>query len=219
MQKYWVTQTSLDCTSDERLLSLMEKSGCIGVFLGIETVSASNLRSVRKAHSLPSKQRSAIRKLHDHGIAVMAGFLVGFDTETPTDVVAVADAMEEIGIDVPFISVLTPFGQTALREDLAARGGLIEERGWEYYNGYNVTYRPSMMSPRQLELAHRELWDSAFSPGAIAKRIVRGTRHLRVGALALTTTMNGYYGLKQLKGTGPRLPEKAIGFETVFEGA
>ena len=42
----WVTQTSLDCTHDEGVLDLMEASGCIGVFLGIETVSASNLKRV-----------------------------------------------------------------------------------------------------------------------------------------------------------------------------
>jgi len=208
--KLWVTQASIECTHDDALLGLMADSGCMGVFLGIETLSRENLRTVRKGHNVPSRYVEAIRRLHDHGIAVMAGFLVGFDTETAGDVVAVADHLEEIGVDVPFLSVLTPFGETALRERLEAEGMLIEERGWEYYNGYNVTYRPRRMSPDDLERAHRDLWARSFSTARVARRVAAGARRLGPAGLALSTLMNGYYGLKRARRTGPLTPHRAV---------
>ena len=42
---------------------------------------------------------------------------------------------------------------------------------------------------------------------------------LAAGAMALTATMNGYYGLKQLRGTGPRLPEHVPHLRPVLESA
>ncbi|MFC1610444.1 hypothetical protein ACFL6C_05760 [Myxococcota bacterium] len=36
--------------------------------------------------------------------------------------------------------------------------------------------------------------------------LLHGTRHLRAGSMALSALMNGYYGLKSLRGTGPHTP-------------
>jgi radical SAM superfamily enzyme YgiQ (UPF0313 family) len=203
--KLWVTQASIECTYDVRLLRLMADSGCMGVFLGIETLSRENLRAVAKGHNIPSRYEDAVRRLHDHGIAVMAGFLVGFDTETPDDVVSVADGLQRIGVDVPFLSILTPFGETPLRETLEKQG-LLLDRGWEFYNGYNVTYRPRRMSPLDLEHAHRALWARSFSARRVAGRIARGALRLAPRGLALSALMNGYYGMKNARGTGPLTP-------------
>jgi hypothetical protein len=43
------------------------------------------------------------------GIAVMAGFIAGFDHDTSESIEEMADRIMEIGIDVPFLSVMTPF--------------------------------------------------------------------------------------------------------------
>jgi hypothetical protein len=39
----------------------------------------------------------------------MSGFIAGFDGDTPEAIRAMARQLYEIGVDVPFLSILTPY--------------------------------------------------------------------------------------------------------------
>ncbi len=203
LKKWWLTQASMDIARDEELLDLMQQSGCIGVFFGIETFGEESLRDANKRQNKVQFYKEAVDALHRRGIAVMAGFIAGFDGDTPETIVAMAHRLYEIGVDVPFLSVLTPYKGTPLYDKLAGEGRMIDERGWEFYNGYNVTFNPQRMTPDDLLRAHRSLWNSAFSPRYALGRILRGARYLRPGALMLSVAMNGFYGFKRLRHNTP----------------
>lgn len=210
--KWWLTQASIDIVKDEELLGLMEQSGCIGIFLGIESLEAEDLRSVDKRQNKVDTYRDAIQRLHDRGICVMAGFISGFDGHTEDSIVSTAERLNAVGVDVPFLSILTPFRGTPLYDDLLSQGRLLQERDWPHYNGYNVAFQPKRLSPEALLGAHRRMWREAFSPASVAERLWRGARQLSPGALMLSATMNGFYGLKQLTGNLPaQAPLRAEG--------
>jgi radical SAM superfamily enzyme YgiQ (UPF0313 family) len=202
LKKWWLTQASLDIVNDSELLELMVASGCIGVFLGLESFGRASLDHARKRQNRAEHYREAIGALHDHGIAVMAGFIAGFDGDTPDGITDMARCLTEAGVDVPFLSVLTPFKGTALFDEFCRNGRLLADRGWQFYNGYNVAFKPRSMTPDQLLAAHRELWRTAFSPGRVALRVARAAR-LRLGAALLSLAMNGFYGLKRSLGNAP----------------
>ncbi len=202
-QRWWLTQASIDIVKDEELLALMQRSGCIGIFLGIESFDAGSLRDAKKRQNHVEAYRAATDALHARGITVMAGFIAGFDHDTPESVRAMADLLEEAGIDVPFLSVLTPYRGTPLHAEMERDGRILEDRGWESYNGYNVTFRPARMTPDELLAAHRALWRKAFSLPRVLGRIFRGTRRLRLGAFLLSAAMNAFYGLKAATGNEP----------------
>jgi radical SAM superfamily enzyme YgiQ (UPF0313 family) len=204
LKKWWLTQASLDIAHDPELLDLMCASGCIGIFLGIETFENASLKDACKRQNRVETYRECIQTLHNRGIAVMAGFISGFDGDTPESIIAMADHMLEVGVDVPFLSVLTPYKGTPLYAKLKTEKRLLENRGWEFFNGYNASFLPASMSPKQLITAHRQLWRLAFSPIHILKRIGRSFFQLRPGALLLTMAMNGFYGIKALRGNLPR---------------
>jgi radical SAM PhpK family P-methyltransferase len=67
--------------SDEEAIDLMARSGCKGVFLGIESGSPSILKIMNKAASV-EKYQEGIRRLRSCGIATFASFIVGFPGET-----------------------------------------------------------------------------------------------------------------------------------------
>jgi radical SAM superfamily enzyme YgiQ (UPF0313 family) len=203
LKRWWLTQASMDIARDPELLDLMAASGCIGVFFGIETFGTASLKAANKPQNQVARYRHAIRALHQRGICVMAGFVAGFDGDTPEGIVAMADRLYEIGVDVPYISVLTPYRGTPLYDQLAREGRLLEERSMAFYNGYNVAFRPKYMSPDALLRAHRTLWRRAFSPRAVMQRIARSARYLRPGAFWMNAAMNGFYGLKRLRGNTP----------------
>src|SRR5262249_59563382 len=104
LRKWWLTQASIDIVKDRELLDLMERSGCIGIFLGIESLDDADLRSVEKRQNKTAEYRDAIARLHDRGICVMAGFISGFDDQTPETIVATARRLNAVRIAVPFPS-------------------------------------------------------------------------------------------------------------------
>lgn len=203
LDRWWLTQTSIDVVRDRELLDLMERSGCIGVFLGIESLDGDLLRAAGKRQNQADTYRDAVRRLHDRGICVMAGFIAGFDGQTEQQVIGMAEQLRALEFDVPFLSVLTPFRGTRLYDDLLREGRILTDRGSGHYNGYNVAYEPACMSPEVLLAAHRQLWRRAFSPAATAARVARGLRQLGRGGLMLSAAMNGFYGLKRLTGNLP----------------
>jgi len=204
-RKWWLTQASLDVATDPELLDLMRRSGCIGIFFGLESFGAESLQDARKTQNRAEHYRQRIAALHQRGICVMAGFVSGFDGDTPESIRRMARQLQEIGVDVPFLSVLTPYPGTPIYEKMRDEGRLLEDRGWESFNGYNVTFRPRQMSPQELLAAHRDLWREAFSLKNTLRRVLRGLFTLRPGAFLMSACMNAFYCLKNLRGNHPRV--------------
>ncbi len=203
LDRWWLTQASIDIVKDDELMRLMERSGCIGIFLGIESFDEGALRQANKRQNHVDRYRDAVQRLHDRGIAVMAGFIAGFDNQSPDDIVRMADHIDALGFDVPFLSVLTPFRGTPLYDELLREGRIRRDVGWNHYNGYNVAFHPARMRADELRRAHRRLWQRAFAPSAVAARLARAARQLRPGAAMLSAAMNGFYGVKRLTGNLP----------------
>ncbi len=203
LKRWWLTQASMDIADDEELLDLMKASGCIGVFFGIETFGSEALKAANKRQNKVDYYQRCIQAVHARGMCVMAGFIAGFDGDTPQSVTDMAKQLYEIGVDVPFLSVLTPYKGTPLYDQFLSAGRLLPERGWEVYNGYRVAFQPSHMSPAALQQAHLALWRLAFSPRQVFQRIARSLRYLRPGAWLMTACMNGFYGWKRLRRNEP----------------
>ena len=109
LKKWWLTQASMDIAKDRELLDLMKTSGCIGVFLGIESFGADSLADANKRQNKIADYKEAVKEIRKRGIAVMAGFIAGFDHDDEESIIAMADRLMDIGIDVPFLSIMTPF--------------------------------------------------------------------------------------------------------------
>ncbi|HYG49251.1 MAG TPA: radical SAM protein [Flavobacteriales bacterium] len=203
LNKWWLTQASIDITKDDELLDLMKESGCIGIFLGIESFDRESLADANKKQNKITHYKKAVKALHKRGITVMAGFIAGFDHDTRESVVEMADNLMKIGIDVPFLSIMTPFRGTALYQKMENENRMLTERDWSFYNGYNVTFKPNNMSPEELLAAHRQLWKKAFSFRYSIRRMLRGLFTLRGGALLMSLCMNGFYCLKRMRRNYP----------------
>lgn len=203
LKKWWLTQASMDIAKDPELLDLMKASGCIGVFLGIESFGVDSLVDANKRQNKITNYKIAIKEIRKRGIAVMAGFIAGFDHDDEQSIINMADQLMKIGIDVPFLSIMTPFRGTPIYSKLAGEGRIIEERSWSFYNGYNVAFKPRQIDEAQLLEAHRALWKKSFSPLYSFKRILRGLFALRRGAFLLSLFMNSFYAYKRIRKNYP----------------
>ncbi|MGX5820346.1 B12-binding domain-containing radical SAM protein [Chitinophaga lutea] len=203
LKKWWLTQASMDIAKDPELLDLMKKSGCIGVFLGIESFGVDSLADANKRQNKIANYSAAVKAIRKRGIAVMAGFIAGFDHDDEESILNMADQLMEIGIDVPFLSIMTPFRGTPIFSTLQKEGRILEERNWNFYNGYNVAFAPKRIDESQLLAAHRALWKKSFSPRYAAVRILRGLFALRTGAFLMSLFMNSFYAYKRIRKNYP----------------
>jgi len=203
-KKWWLTQASMDIAKDPGLLDLMKKSGCIGIFFGIESFGLDSLKDAHKQQNKVHQYRDRIKELHKRGICVMAGFISGFDGDTPESIRAMAKQLYDVGVDVPFLSILTPYRGTAAYQKMVDGERMRQDKGWEYYNGYNVSFMPMQMSPSELLAAHRALWRDAFSLKFSSMRIIRAFFTLRWGAFLMCLFMNTFYCIKALRRNSPK---------------
>jgi radical SAM PhpK family P-methyltransferase len=67
--------------SDEEAIELMARSGCKGVFLGIESGSRAILANMNKSATV-EKYATGIEMLRRHGILTFGSFIIGFPGET-----------------------------------------------------------------------------------------------------------------------------------------
>lgn len=80
---FWLyTEASINLSDDDELLELMCKAGFHSVFIGIESPSLESLRETKKFQNLPGDLLAKVHKIQELGIEVMAGFIIGFDSDT-----------------------------------------------------------------------------------------------------------------------------------------
>jgi len=82
---FWYnTQTSINLADDEELMNKMYDVGFCQVFVGIESVDEDSLIECGKTINLNRDLLSSIRTLQNHGLEVQCGFIVGFDSDSPS---------------------------------------------------------------------------------------------------------------------------------------
>ncbi len=166
----WFGQASVNIANDDEILSLCEKSGCIGIFIGFETLSPETLRSIGKRINHPEDYLRVVQKIHDHGIGIDASFVFGFDTDDESVFDRTLEFVLKARIDVAYFSLLTPYPGTRLHTRLKEAGRLLTE-DWSLYDGSRVLYRPAMFSPDQLMEGYYRVLKDFYSLSSIFGRL------------------------------------------------
>ncbi|MGD0615180.1 MAG: radical SAM protein, partial [Verrucomicrobiota bacterium] len=149
-RRRWAAQVSINRCADEPLLRLARESGCVYLFIGLESFSEECLASVNKGFNQVARYAEIIRLIHRHGICVQAGVIFGFDADGKDVFANTLRACESMGIDGVTVSVLTPLPGTRLYDEMKRRGRLAGE-DWTDFNGKTrVAFQPAQMTPQEL---------------------------------------------------------------------
>ena len=176
-KKKWLGQCSITITRDPELLELAAKSGCIGLFIGIESVSQESLNTVNKGFNKVNNLKSDIRKLHDAGIAVLAGMIFGFDTDEKSVFESTIEMASKAAIDGISFSILTPYPGTPLFERLKAEQRIMHY-DWSKYNSEHVVFVPKKMSSEELQEGHDWANKKFYSIPSVIKRLLKSRTQL-----------------------------------------
>jgi radical SAM superfamily enzyme YgiQ (UPF0313 family) len=169
--KKWAAQVTLNSCNDAELLRTARKSGCIYLFIGLESFSQASLESAGKTINRPDEYREIIRLIHQNGIMVQAGIVFGFDTDTENTFDETLHACEQMGIDGATVSILTPLPQTPVYNDFLKSGRLLN-RDWSAFNGKTqVAFKPKQMTPEQLFDGYMRFRRKFYSLPSFIKRM------------------------------------------------
>ena len=145
----WGCQSTMFLGDDRELVKLAADSGCVSVFVGLESVSADSLDETNKNFNQVRKFEDQIKMFHDHGIMVNPGMVFGFDNDDESVFETAIDFLVRNRVELAYFNVLTPLPGTALYERYE-REGRIFDKDWSKYDGKHVVFQPKRMSPEQL---------------------------------------------------------------------
>jgi radical SAM superfamily enzyme YgiQ (UPF0313 family) len=202
LRRSYAVQASLNIADDEEVLTALQRSGCMTVLIGFESVSEASLRLMRKGVNLHigvAHYRDKIARLHDHGLASSGTFIFGNDGEGPDIFPRTVDFVLEAGIDLVHFGLLTPHPGTDLFDRLAREGRLLYTDFPADYARYDLStavYRPQGMTAEQLE--EGLLW-ATRATGSRATTVRRAwqtwcnTRRPLMTLIALGWNRSGFY--------------------------
>ncbi|MGZ3653923.1 MAG: B12-binding domain-containing radical SAM protein [Bdellovibrionota bacterium] len=116
----WIAYVRVD-TITEELADAMRDSGCVGVFIGVESGDDEVLKKMRKGFTA-SQVRNSIQLLKDRDIAVTTSWIIGFPGETKASVQRTLDLILALKSDHSYIN-------TFIAEDASPLGYRPEQFG------------------------------------------------------------------------------------------
>ncbi len=150
--------TSSIANHGDTLAPLMRRAGFRYVFLGIENVLDEDLQFLRAAAKNAQREGGrrtgnatvrAIERLHDAGIAVVGGIIVG----NPDDTVASIETNLSFArryVDWPYIQHPTPYPGTPMTEDFRRRNLIVNDRV-EEYDGTTAVVKTAHLEAEEVE--------------------------------------------------------------------
>jgi radical SAM superfamily enzyme YgiQ (UPF0313 family) len=144
LKKKWVCHPIKD---DDEILDLAAEAGCWYVYQAITDTS--------------DIIRKRVKRLQERGIGVEGTIILGTDAQDEDDIKRLVDFLLEINLDLAEFTILTPFPQTPIRDDLA-REGRILTNDWRRYTGADVVFQPARMSAERLQELYFYAWDTFY---------------------------------------------------------
>jgi radical SAM superfamily enzyme YgiQ (UPF0313 family) len=164
-----LTEASTDLANDEHLMQMMSRANFFKVFLGLETPDKESLKECGKYQNSSRNLVEAVHTIHEHGMQVMGGFIVGFDNDTETIFDSQIAFIQQIGVVTAMVGVLTALPQTRLWYRLKAEGRLLGGATGENTDGV-LNFMPKM-GLETLHDGYKQILASIYSPKRYYQRI------------------------------------------------
>jgi len=194
LRKRWIAQVTINMADDEELLSLARKAGCIGVFIGFESISAQGLTEVSKKFSIreSSSMRDSVKRIQKHRISVLGSFILGLDADSKGSGEQIAKAAIAYGLDILNVMMLTPLPGTRLWKTMEEEGRLIDgdfPSDWQYFTLCFPVARYKNLTRTGIVAERDDGYRKFYSYPNILRRAIHSILHQRSAALVLISNL------------------------------
>jgi len=171
------TEVSINLSDDDLLMKLMVEAGFNTVFVGIETPSEDGLAECSKSQNRGRDLLASVKRLQRAGLEVQGGFILGFDTDTPSIFQQQMDFIAHSGVVTAMVGLLqAPYG-TRLYRRMEKEGRLNTEMSGDNSDG--STNIVTLMDPDVLHEGYRNVLTHIYSPRVYYDRVISFLRELR----------------------------------------
>jgi hypothetical protein len=185
------TEGSIDLADDDELISLMVQAGFNAVFVGIETPNEESLQECTKNQNRNRDLAEDVRKLHNMGMEVQGGFIVGFDNDPLSIFRSQIAFIQKSGIVTAMVGISThpPNAPVA-----AAQEGEPADRPLRRLH-MGTNFIPKM-NPQTLIDGYKHILSSIYSPHEYYQRVGRsaGVQAAALEGATWGCTTCGRYG-------------------------
>ncbi len=189
-----LTEASVNLADDEDLLVSMKEAGFRRVFLGIETPVEESLKEAQKPQNRGNLLES-VRRIQNHGMEVMAGFIVGFDNDPDDIFERQIEFIRESAIPMAMVGMLNALPDTQLWKRLDKEGRLLGADATGNNTIATVNFIPKM-DVDKLITGYQRIMRTIYKPSEYYRRaLALTTNHVEQQylrrRLSETTTTNG----------------------------
>jgi radical SAM superfamily enzyme YgiQ (UPF0313 family) len=157
----------------------MVAAGFDTIFVGIETPDDKSLAECHKTQNKSRDLVADVRKLHHAGLQVQAGFIVGFDSDTPSIFQRQIDFIQQSGIVTAMVGLLQAPVGTRLYDRLFSQGRILGDM-----SGDNVDANTNVETIMPIELlrqGYRNIMATVYAPDVYLQRVKTFLRDYRAG--------------------------------------
>ena len=171
------TEASINLADDPKLLDMMVKAGFDSVFIGIESPDDVCLTECQKNQNKNRDLLQNVRTIHRAGLQVMGGFIVGFDSDTPSIFQRQIDFIQKSGIVTAMVGMLQAPPGTRLFDRLQKENRIVSA-----FSGDNVDGTTNIipkMGLNRLLAGYRSIMTQIYTPQNFYRRVRNFLKELK----------------------------------------
>lgn len=184
LKKVWFGLATSAVVLDKEFMDILEKSGCKGLLIGFESINQEAQSFVNKKINKIASYKTLMQQLHGIGVRVNGCFAFGGDEDKKDIFERTVEAVQELKIDLPRYSIITPFPGTAFYKQLEAENRIIEHN-WAMYDVEHACFKPKNMTPEELYEGITWAWKETYKIPNIVHRL--GFEFSRIDAVMYAT--------------------------------
>jgi len=163
------TEASVNLSDDEELMRLMVKAGFDTVFVGIETPNEESLVECGKFQNRNRDLVGSVKKMQNYGLEVQGGFIVGFDSDSPSIFQRQIDFIQRSGIVTAMVGLLNAPRETRLYKRLKKENRLLQDISGDNMD-YSLNFVPKMNRELLID-GYKRVLDTIYSHKGYYERI------------------------------------------------
>ena len=171
----FITEASINLADDQELMNLMVEAGFAQVFIGIETPEEESLTACNKLQNKRRDLIGSVKTIQQSGMEVMAGFIVGFDTDPPNIFQRQVEFIQQSGIITAMVGLLNAPRLSNLYKRLQGEGRILSSFSGDNTD-FSMNFKPVMDKGDLMEGYHKIIRE-IYSSKSYYQRVITFLKH------------------------------------------
>ncbi|MDH5640571.1 MAG: radical SAM protein [Nitrospira sp.] len=155
-----------------RFVEKCARAGCNNIFIGLESLNPDSLAGAKKRQNKIWQYRKMLQVWKDHGCTTVAGYILGFPTDTPESIARDIEIIKnELPLDGLEFFCLTPLPGSEDHRKHIERGAWIEQ-DMNKYDLEHITMDHPRMSKEEWQRVYRDAWRQYYTDEHV-ERVLR----------------------------------------------